>query len=105
MGVRTTFLEVQPYFSSSRGVLGGVFQQMQQDAFQLLRVDFHIQFGGIHGQGDIFLCHSFDFVHDAFTESGDILLLHFVGFGQGGFQFGQFLDMVGECMQGFYARQ
>ena len=32
-------------------------------------------------------------------------LLHFVGFGQGGFQFGQFLDMVGECMHGFYARQ
>ena len=95
------FLKSSHIFPPAGVYSAAFFQQMQQDAFQLLRVDFHIQFGGIHGQGDIFLCHSFDFVHDAFTESGDILLLHFVGFGQGGFQFGQFLDMVGECMQGF----
>lgn len=29
VGVCTAFLEVQPYFSSGRGVFGGVFQQMQ----------------------------------------------------------------------------
>ena len=66
---------------------------------------FTFSFGSIDGQGNIFLCFSLNFVHDSLAEGGDVLLLHFVGFGQGVFQFGQFLDVVGECMQGLYARQ
>ena len=78
---------------------------MQQYAFQLLRIDFYIQLWSIDGQGNVFPGFSLNLVHDSLAEGGDVLLLHFVRFGQGVLQFGQFLDVVGECMQGLYSRQ
>ena len=47
MGVRATFLEVEADTSLLR-IESGIFQQVEQDTFQLFFIRFYLEFGGVY---------------------------------------------------------
>ena len=52
MGVRATFLEVEADTSLLR-IESGIFQQVEQDTFQLVFIRFYLEFGGVYRRGDV----------------------------------------------------
>ena len=81
MGVRATFLEVEADTSLLR-IESGIFQQVEQDTFQLFFIRFYLEFGGVYRRGDVRLHKFFSLLHDAFAESTRIDFSHFIRFGQ-----------------------
>ena len=83
----------------------GILQQVGDDFFHMLPVDFHGQLRRVDGYGNLLFHVLLDSLRQAFTESQGIGIFQFIGLGEGVFQHRQLFDVCRKGFQCLHGRQ